>query len=270
MPVDHHHQGDVPDDHNDRCRHDDGGADDDRLPGLHPEHPNRWWHHHHRPRHDDDAARLPGLRPQHAGRPHHDVLEFVDHLHDVWAIDAVGIDDHGGGPASTAGPAATHDHTRRAWSAGDAVNAEPTEAAMTSAILEASRFLGWRTAHFRPALTRHGWRTAVQGDGAGFPDLVLIHPAAGLVWWVELKTKTGRLSVDQEAWGEALIRAGAGFRVVKGRAGLSEFLDDMAIAARSPRHTGCQAAAVASPVAAAATKVVPAPAPPAGSVGAGT
>jgi hypothetical protein len=113
---------------------------------------------------------------------------------------------------------------------------EPTEAEMTSAILEAARFLDWRIAHFRPALTRRGWRTAVQGDGAGFPDLVMVNGPAGAVWWVELKTRTGRLSADQERWGEALIRAGASWRVVKGRAGLSEFLDDMAITARTSRR----------------------------------
>src|SRR4029077_10650417 len=109
---------------------------------------------------------------------------------------------------------------------------EPTEAQMTAAIIEAARFLSWRIAHFRPALTRHGWRTPVQGDGAGFPDLIMVHPNVGLVWWVELKTRTGRLSVDQEGWGEALIRAGAVFRVVRGRAGLDAFLDDMVIAVR--------------------------------------
>jgi hypothetical protein len=111
--------------------------------------------------------------------------------------------------------------------------AEPTESEMTTAILEAARILGWRCAHFRPALTRRGWRTAVQGDGAGFPDLVMVHGPAGRCWFVELKTRTGRLSTEQEAWGEALIRAGAGYRIVKGRAGLTAFLDDMATTARS-------------------------------------
>jgi hypothetical protein len=110
--------------------------------------------------------------------------------------------------------------------------AEPTEAEMTTAIIDAARFLHWRVAHFRPALTRRGWRTAVQGDGAGFPDLVMVHGPAGAVWWVELKTNRGRLSQDQELWAEALIRAGAYWRVVKGRAGLSAFLDDMATTSR--------------------------------------
>jgi VRR-NUC domain len=114
-----------------------------------------------------------------------------------------------------------------------AAPAEPTETQMVAAIVDAARFTGWRVAHFRPALTRHGWRTAVQGDGAGFPDLVMVHGASALVWWVELKTSRGRLSADQEAWGLDLIRAGQIWKVVHGRAGLEGLLDDMATAPKA-------------------------------------
>jgi len=80
-----------------------------------------------------------------------------------------------------------------------------TEHELQSGVIDAARILGWRVAHFRPALTRHGWRTPVQGDGAGFPDLVLVRDR---VLWVELKVGRNRLSPDQQAWFEALHRAG--------------------------------------------------------------
>ena len=49
-----------------------------------------------------------------------------------------------------------------------------TESELLSVVLETAALFGWRTAHFRPAMTTHGWRTAVSGDGKGFPDLVLV------------------------------------------------------------------------------------------------
>jgi hypothetical protein len=109
---------------------------------------------------------------------------------------------------------------------------EPTETEMTRTVLDAARVTGWRVGHFRAARTKWGWRTPVEGDGAGFPDLIMIHPAAGLCWWVELKTRTGRLSADQERWGEDLIRAGQVWRVVRGKAGLDQLVHDMAHLAR--------------------------------------
>ena len=65
---------------------------------------------------------------------------------------------------------------------------------------------GWRTAHFRPGLTKSGrWTTAVQGDGAGFPDLVLVRER---VVWAELKSDKGTMSDEQKAWVAALVKAG--------------------------------------------------------------
>jgi hypothetical protein len=74
-----------------------------------------------------------------------------------------------------------------------------------NAVIEAARILGWKVAHFRPARTRYGWATAVQGDGAGFPDLVL---ARDRIVYVELKTARGRLHETQKAWIEWLTAAG--------------------------------------------------------------
>jgi hypothetical protein len=51
-------------------------------------------------------------------------------------------------------------------------------------------------------MTAHGWRTPVQGDGKGFPDLVLARPPR--VIFAELKTAKGKLGPEQENWLAAL------------------------------------------------------------------
>jgi Protein of unknown function (DUF5131)/VRR-NUC domain len=106
--------------------------------------------------------------------------------------------------------------TRRHRSA-KAILAGPTEAEFTAQVIALARRLGWRVAHFRAARTDRGWRTPVQGDGAGFPDLVLARPAGHLtevglelrptpsrqIIFAELKTDTGRVSPEQQAWLDA-------------------------------------------------------------------
>jgi len=73
---------------------------------------------------------------------------------------------------------------------------------------------GWLVYHNRPTADRNGrWRTALQGH-AGFPDLVLVHPVAGLVWFVELKRRPNVLAPEQLAWADGLRAAGADWRVV--------------------------------------------------------
>src|SRR5262249_48692504 len=73
-----------------------------------------------------------------------------------------------------------------------------TESAMLSAVIQAAKLYGWLVAHFRPALTKQGWRTAVSGDGAGWPDLVLLKDGRLIV--AELKSEKGKLSKAQEIW----------------------------------------------------------------------
>ena len=80
-----------------------------------------------------------------------------------------------------------------------------TEAAFLEQVLALARLCGWRCYHQRPARTRHGWRTAVQGD-AGFPDLVLVRDGVILFW--ELKVGNNRLSPQQSAWLAALRACG--------------------------------------------------------------
>lgn len=75
-------------------------------------------------------------------------------------------------------------------------------------IVDLARTYGWSVAHFRPARTEKGWRTAVAYDGQGFPDLVLCHPQHGVIF-AEVKAEGGRLSIEQERWLRDLDRAGA-------------------------------------------------------------
>ena len=82
-----------------------------------------------------------------------------------------------------------------------------TEAAWQAQVLGVAKFGGWRVAHFRPALRQSGrGSTAVQADGAGFPDLFLVR--AGRALAVELKREVGQPTEAQVAWLNSLARAG--------------------------------------------------------------
>lgn len=74
------------------------------------------------------------------------------------------------------------------------------EADLQSEIIEHLQTLGYLTAHFRPAKTEQGWRTPVEGDGEGFPDVIAIHPLKGKCVVLELKSETGRLKEKQLEW----------------------------------------------------------------------
>jgi hypothetical protein len=80
------------------------------------------------------------------------------------------------------------------------------EAELQEQAIELAHLLGWRVAHFRPALTRHGWRTPVSADGAGFPDLVLLR--RDRIVAAELKSARGRVTDEQSAWLAAFSAAG--------------------------------------------------------------
>ncbi|MCR4339127.1 MAG: VRR-NUC domain-containing protein [Gemmatimonadaceae bacterium] len=79
-----------------------------------------------------------------------------------------------------------------------------TERELQTAVIDLARLLGWKVAHFRPALTARGWRTPVEADGAGYPDLTLAHPKQRRLLMVELKAKGGKLSVAQCDWLDTL------------------------------------------------------------------
>jgi hypothetical protein len=71
---------------------------------------------------------------------------------------------------------------------------------------------GWQSFHVRPARTENGYRSAVQGSGVGFPDLVLVsltpRPRKNLLLYRELKSDIGKLSDDQWIWFDLLKSAG--------------------------------------------------------------
>lgn len=73
-----------------------------------------------------------------------------------------------------------------------------TERQLQDAVIELAQLTGWLVAHFRPAKTDRGWRTPVQADGKGFPDLVLVR--APRVVFAELKGPAGRLIGEQRRW----------------------------------------------------------------------
>lgn len=79
-----------------------------------------------------------------------------------------------------------------------------TEADFLSWVIDIAHLHGYLVAHFRPALTARGWRTPVQADGKGFPDLVLVNPEKGRLIFAELKSEKGKLSLEQKQWIDAL------------------------------------------------------------------
>ena len=101
------------------------------------------------------------------------------------------------------GAALTRDDRRRAD--------EISEAELAGQIRDLRDHLapGILLAHFRPARTAHGWATPVEFDGAGFPDLVIVDPAARTVMFRELKSRHGVLTDTQHRWLDRLTAAGA-------------------------------------------------------------
>src|SRR5438132_4550516 len=72
-------------------------------------------------------------------------------------------------------------------------------------VLDCARLFNWRFAHFRPARTTKGWRTALEGD-RGFPDCVFVKPPR--IIFAELKSDSGKATVDQVLWLEDLKSSG--------------------------------------------------------------
>lgn len=85
---------------------------------------------------------------------------------------------------------------------------EPSEDEFMRQVLKLAKVYGWKTAHFRPGMNRRGqWQTAVQGDGKGFPDILLIRGDEIMV--VELKVGMNVVTAEQADW----IAAFAGAKV---------------------------------------------------------
>ena len=88
---------------------------------------------------------------------------------------------------------------------------EPSEKEFQAQVIDLARILGWTVAHFRPALTKHGWRTPAGADGVGFPDLVLVGHDQTL--FRELKVGRGQLRSEQRTWQSVLLKNGADYAV---------------------------------------------------------
>src|SRR5688572_18923057 len=73
-----------------------------------------------------------------------------------------------------------------------------SEAVWTAHVLQLAAALNWVTCHFRPARTDKGWRTAVQGMGVGFPDLVLVRPPR--LVFADVQAGRGKRSPAQQVW----------------------------------------------------------------------
>ncbi len=80
------------------------------------------------------------------------------------------------------------------------------EADLDGTILRLAHLYGYMAAHFRPARTDKGWRTAVSGDGAGYPDWHLVRPGRSV--FIETKSTKGKVSQAQQVWHEVLRAAG--------------------------------------------------------------
>ena len=87
-----------------------------------------------------------------------------------------------------------------------------TEAQFQRQVIALARMTGWKVAAFRPAMNARGeWRTPVQGDGKGWPDLVLVK--GDRVLFRELKRDKTYLEPEQKAWRDALLAAGADWAI---------------------------------------------------------
>lgn len=90
-----------------------------------------------------------------------------------------------------------------------ALRAEKTrnERELTDLVIDLCDELGWRCIHIRPAQTEKGWRTPVQGDGKGWPDIVAVRGIRMVV--AELKHGRNKPTPEQELWLEAFRQVGA-------------------------------------------------------------
>lgn len=75
---------------------------------------------------------------------------------------------------------------------------EVSEDDLLRAVLSLCALYNWRTLHVRPAITAKGYRTAVQGTGVGFPDVLAVKGSTLIV--AELKSDKGKLTDAQELW----------------------------------------------------------------------
>lgn len=83
-----------------------------------------------------------------------------------------------------------------------------TETDFLKQVLYLARLRNWRCAHFRPGMNKRGkWMTAVQADGAGFPDLLFLREEFCFV--AELKVVgANKVTLEQDLWLRAFEESG--------------------------------------------------------------
>lgn len=88
--------------------------------------------------------------------------------------------------------------------------AQVSERQFQDTLIPYAQGLGWKVIHLRPARIRVGgketYRTAVQGDGKGFPDNLMLRGMRCVV--AELKRVGEKADADQMAWLGAFGAAG--------------------------------------------------------------
>lgn len=81
-----------------------------------------------------------------------------------------------------------------------------TEGELQRATLDLARLLGWRIARFPMLnLTADRKPRRLAYDTKGFPDALLVRDR---LLAIEFKSETGRMSAEQDAWNDALVKAG--------------------------------------------------------------
>lgn len=86
-----------------------------------------------------------------------------------------------------------------------------SEASTQSVACDAAELFGWWRAHFRPAQTKHGWRTPGTFEaGKGWPDLVFVRDRVLVVEFKgdDSRGRCGKPTAEQTAWLDTFDRAG--------------------------------------------------------------
>ncbi len=80
-----------------------------------------------------------------------------------------------------------------------------SEKSFATQVEDLFKIYGWTWAHFRPAFTSKGWRTAMSGT-KGFPDYVAARVKDGRrrILFIELKSEDGKPTAEQAEWLELL------------------------------------------------------------------
>ena len=92
------------------------------------------------------------------------------------------------------------------------LDAATSEDQLLDKTIRYARLRHWYVHHDRPARTRDGWRTAIQGD-KGFPDFLAVREGRMVI--AEFKDEKGRVSPGQEEWLRRFVEVAASALVVE-------------------------------------------------------